>query len=70
MSGLLEECEEIIFEKYLELSRLEYLDGRIAEIIRDECDLPEKSTSCQSSNFFGSLHDLHFTRVDIVGTSI
>lgn len=28
MSGLLEECEEVIFEKYLELSRLDYLDSR------------------------------------------
>jgi hypothetical protein len=60
MSRLLEECEEIIFEKYLEFSRLEHLDGRIAEIIGDKSNLSEKSTCLKRSEFFFSLEYTYF----------
>ena len=36
MSGLLEECQEVIFEKYLELCILSDLNSSIARLICDE----------------------------------
>lgn len=60
MSGLLQECEEIILEKHLEFSILNDLDRRIAEIISDESNLSEESTCLQCSEFFFSLEYAYF----------
>ena len=70
MSGLLEECEKVILEKYLELSWFEYLDCRCTQLVRDEGNLSEKCPSLECGEFLGSLCDLYFARVDIVGTSV
>jgi hypothetical protein len=67
---LLEECEEVILEEYLELSILSHLDRSIAQIISDQGYLSEKSTCFECSEFFFSLKYSYFPRIDIVGASI
>ena len=70
MGRLLEQCEEVILEKYLELRRLHYLDSRIAWLISDESHFSKESSCFKCSDLFRPLHYFNFTRINIVGTSV
>lgn len=70
MLSVFEECEEIIFQEYLEFAVLCHFDGRCAWLIGDESDLTEKCSCFIVGDYFSADDDIELSLNDIVGTTI
>ena len=70
MLSVLEEGEEVILEKYLELSIFTHFDCRGTRLVGDEGDLSEESSRLKYSDFLSSLDDAELPLDDIVRTPI